>query len=88
MDTCFPLQVLQPLRLRTRSPLRWDERYMTYIRRARMLPLARVVSSGLHAMDGPLLTALVDHSRPEAHFFYLPFTEVLITMQDVDMILG
>jgi hypothetical protein len=52
-----PFQALQPLRARTHSPLRWDERYVPYLRWAGLLPLARVVCAGLPVMDAPLLTA-------------------------------
>ena len=81
-------QVLQPLRARTHSPLRWDEPYVPYLRRAGMLPLARVVCARLPVMDAPLLTAFVDRWRPETHSFHLPCGEVSITLQDVAMILG
>ncbi|XP_039824642.1 uncharacterized protein LOC120686486 [Panicum virgatum] len=81
-------EVLAPLRARTHSPLRWDERYVPFLRRAGMLPLARVVCAGLPAMDAPLLTTFVDRWRPETHCFHLPCGEVTITLQDVAMILG
>ena len=61
---------------------------MSYLRRAGLLPLARVVCAGLPVMDSPLLTAFVDHWRPETHAFHLPCGEVSITIQDVAMILG
>ena len=80
--------MLQPLRPRTHSPLRWDERYVSYLSRAGMLPLARVVCMGLPVMDAPLLRAFVDRWRPETHSFHLPCGKVTITMQDVAMILG
>ena len=80
--------MLAPLRARTHSLLRWDERYVPYLRRAGMLPLARVVCAGLPAMDAPLLTTFVDRWRPETHSFHLPCGEVTITLQDVAMILG
>ena len=82
------LQELEPLRPRTHSPLRWDERYAPYLRRAGLLPLARVVNEGLPAMDGPLLTAFVDRWHPETHTFHLPCGEMTVTLQDVAMIPG
>ena len=84
----FPFQALQPLRARTHSPLRWDEWYAPYLRRAGLLPLARVVCAGLPVMDAPLLTAFVDRWSLETHSFHLPCGEVSITLQDVAMILG
>ena len=82
------LQELEPLRPRTHSPLRWDERYAPYLRRAGLLPLARVVNEGLPAMDGPLLIAFVDRWCPETHTFHLPCGEMTVTLQDMAMILG
>ena len=84
----FPYQVVQSLRAHTHSPLRWDERYVPYHRWAGMLCQARVVCTGLPAMNAPPLTAFVDRWRPETHSFHLPCGEVTITMQDVTMILG
>ncbi|RLN03246.1 hypothetical protein C2845_PM13G10090 [Panicum miliaceum] len=81
-------EVLQPLRPRTHTPLRWDERYAPFLRRAGLLPLARVVCAGLSVMDAALLSAFVDRWRPETHSFHLPCGEVTITMQDVAMIVG
>jgi hypothetical protein len=81
-------QVLDPLRVRVHKPLDWDERYAQYLRRAGFLPLARLVNAGLPAMDGTLLTAMVDRWRTETHTFHLPCGEVGITLEDASMILG
>ena len=61
---------------------------MLYIRRAGLLPLARVVNEGLPMMDGPLLTVFVDRWHPETHTFHLPCGVMTVTLQDVAMILG
>jgi hypothetical protein len=82
------LQYLSPLRIRTHSPLPWDDRYTEYIRRAGFLPLARLITVGLPMMDSSALTALVDRWRPETHTFHLPAGELTVTLQDVAMLLG
>ena len=52
---------LPPLRPRTHTRAhQWDERYMSYIRRAGFLELVRVVNHGLPPLDPALLTAVVD----------------------------
>nr|CCI55407.1 PH01B015M02.8 [Phyllostachys edulis] len=68
-------------------PLDWDERYVTHVRSAGLLALARIVINGLPRIDGSTLTALVDQWRPETHTFHLSSGEMAITLQDVGMIL-
>jgi hypothetical protein len=77
-----------PLRIRTHSPLSWDERYAPFIRRAGFLPLARIVSGHQPMIDSTALMALVDRWRPETHMFHLLCGEITMMMQDVTMILG
>jgi hypothetical protein len=69
------------------SPLSWDERYAPFIRRARFLPLARIVFGHLPVMDSAALTTLIDRWHPETHTFHLLCGEITVTLQDVTMIL-
>ena len=39
-------------------------------------------------IDRPLITCLVERWRPEAHTFHVPVEEMMITLQDVAIILG
>jgi hypothetical protein len=52
------------------------------------LPLAWLVNRGLLLMDNAALTTLMDRWHPDTHTFHLPFGEITVTLQDVDMILG
>jgi hypothetical protein len=76
-----------PLRIHTHSPLSWDERYTPFIWRAGFLPLALIVSGHLLMMNSAVLTPLVDWWSPETHTFHLPCGEIMVTLQDVAMIL-
>jgi hypothetical protein len=85
----FVLQRLPVLRMRTHATvLRWDDRYAPYLARAGLHDLARVVNAGLLDLDAPLLTAFVDRWRPETHTFHVPCGEMMVTLQDVAIILG
>jgi hypothetical protein len=84
---CVP-QCLHPLRIHMHSPLTWDERYMSFIWHAGLLPLDQLLTGGLPMMDLTALTTLVDRRRPETHMFHLPCGETTVTLQDVTMILG
>lgn len=53
-------EFLTPLRLRTHSVHRWDERYAPYIRRAGFLELVRTYLTKLPTLDPALLSAAVD----------------------------
>ncbi|CAN6310225.1 unnamed protein product [Urochloa humidicola] len=82
------VEVVRPLRIRTHNTLAWDDRYASYIHRARFLPVALLVKDGLPKMDNAALTALIDRWRPETHTFHLPCGEMTVTLQDVVMLFG
>jgi hypothetical protein len=79
---------LKPLRIRTHTPLHWDLLYELFICRAGFLPLARLVNRSLPLMDAAALMRLVDWWRSETHTFHLPSGKIMVTLQDVTMILG
>jgi hypothetical protein len=80
-------QRLHPLRIRTHSPLMWDEWYESFIHHAGFLPLAQLINRGPSLMDAAALTALVDRWSPEIHTFHLLSGATTVMLQDVVMIL-
>nr|GMC80579.1 receptor-like protein 12 [Ipomoea batatas] len=63
----------------------FDDRVMAYIQLAGFDGMSRL--ERIH-LDWPLITAMVERWRPETHCFQLPFGEVTITLQDVEVLLG
>jgi hypothetical protein len=80
--------VLHLLRIRTHSPLTWDERYPLFIRRAGFLLLGQLVTGSLTLMDSATLMALMHRWCPETHKFHLPCGDTMVTLQDVTIILS
>ena len=66
-----------------------DQRYVPLLRDTGLLPIARLLDLD-HAFqfDAPLLSALVDHWRPETHTFHFRWGEMTVTLQDVAMLTG
>nr|GMC83006.1 serine/threonine-protein phosphatase 7 long form homolog [Ipomoea batatas] len=63
----------------------FDDRVMAYIQLAGFDGLSRL--ERIH-LDWSLITAMVERWRPKTHCFQLPFGEVTITLQDVEVLLG
>ena len=40
------------------------------------------------SLDWSLITSLVERWRPKTHTFHLPIGEMIVTLQDIAMILG
>nr|GLL37542.1 hypothetical protein Saspl_014046 [Ipomoea trifida] len=62
-----------------------DDRIERLLRQSGFYGVTRL---GYMKLDHHLITALVEHWRPEVHAFHLPFGEVTITLQDVEVLLG
>jgi hypothetical protein len=72
-------------------------RFYGPLARAGLLPFALMMegtnqedgsTTPMSRMDEALLTGLVDRWRPETHTFYLPFSEMTVTLKDVVMLTG
>jgi hypothetical protein len=66
----------------------FDNRYEPFLRRANLLAVANVVSRGMLVFNAMAITAVVDRWRPGTHSFDLPCDEMMVTLEDVAMILG
>ena len=62
-----------------------DPRIATYITDAGLDGLLRVPHMDI---DHALITALVERWRSEMHSFHLPYGEMTITLQDMEVIMG
>ena len=54
----------------------------------RLLGLERLHMVPSIKLDHALITAFVERWRPETHSFHLPHGEMMITLQDVEVIIG
>lgn len=60
-------------------------RIVSYITRAGLYGLYAL---GFIQLDWALITALVERWRTETHTFHLPYGEMTITLEDVEVLLG
>ncbi|XBH97812.1 hypothetical protein VPH35_127430 [Triticum aestivum] len=66
--------------------MQYDERYSSYIRRARMLGFVLQFKRQSPTLVHSALTALIDRWRPETHSFHLTCGEMTVTLEDFGMI--
>ena len=62
-----------------------DDRVLDIVKRVRLEGLYRTSS---REIDHNLITTFVERWRPETHTFHLPHGETMITLQDVEVLLG
>ena len=67
------------------SMWRVDPRISPYVIRVGFYGIYRL---GHIMIDWPLITCLVERWRPKTHTFHVPVREMMITLQDVAIILG
>jgi hypothetical protein len=65
----------------------FDERYVPLLCQANMLVVANIAHHGIPVFNATAITAMVDRWRPETHSFHLPCGEMIVTLEDVAMIL-
>uniref|UniRef100_A0A7N2MYQ3 Aminotransferase-like plant mobile domain-containing protein n=1 Tax=Quercus lobata TaxID=97700 RepID=A0A7N2MYQ3_QUELO len=71
--------------LRKRCPIVVDDRVLDIVKRVGLEGLYR---TPCREIDHNLITAFVERWRPETHTFHLPYGETMITLQDVEVLLG
>jgi hypothetical protein len=66
----------------------FDERYVPLLHQANLLGIVEIVHRGMLVFNAMAITAMVDRWRPETHSFHLPCGEMIVTLENVAMILG
>nr|GMD70625.1 serine/threonine-protein phosphatase 7 long form homolog [Ipomoea batatas] len=84
MDPDFNARI-KPCRYDGQTVVPSDERMINYLRIAGFYGVSHLRDIRL---DHSLIAALIERWRPEVHAFHLPFGEVGITLQDVEVLLG
>ena len=62
-----------------------DDRVLDIVKRVGLEGLYR---TSFREIDHNLITAFVERRRPETHTFHLPHGETMITLQDMEVLLG
>jgi hypothetical protein len=66
----------------------FDERYVPLLHQANLLAIVEIIHRGMPVFNATAITAMVDRWRPETHSFHLLCGEMMVTLEDVAMILG
>jgi hypothetical protein len=65
----------------------FDEHYVPLLRQANLLAIAEIVRHGMPVFNVMAITAMVNRWWPETHSFHLPCGEMMVTLEEVAMIL-
>jgi hypothetical protein len=68
--------------------MHFDNCYLSYLRRANLLPITNIIHRGMPDFNAPAITTMVDRWRSETHSFHLPCDKMTVTLENVAMILG
>jgi hypothetical protein len=66
----------------------FDNRYLPYLQRVSILPIANIVHRGMSVFNASAITVIVDRWRLETHSFHMSCDEMIVTLDDMAMILG
>jgi hypothetical protein len=66
----------------------FDEQYVPLLRQANLLAITNIVHRGMPMFNATTITAMVDRWRLETHSFHLPCSEMMVTLEDVAIIVG
>jgi hypothetical protein len=65
-----------------------DERYVPLLHQVNLLAVANIVCCGMPVFNATAITMMVDRWRSKSHSFHLSCGEMMVTLEDVAMILG
>jgi hypothetical protein len=65
----------------------FDERYVPLLCQANLLVIIEIIHRGMQVFNAMAITAMMDRWRPKTHSFHLPCGEMMVTLEDVTMIL-
>jgi hypothetical protein len=66
----------------------FDKLYVPLLCQANLLAITKIVRRGMPVFNAMAIMAMVDRWRPETHSFHLLCGEMMMTLEDMAMILG
>jgi hypothetical protein len=66
----------------------FDERYVPLHRQANLLAIAKIVHHGMPVFNATSIMAMVDRRRSDTRSVHPPCGKMMVTLEDVGMILG
>jgi hypothetical protein len=65
----------------------FDDRYVPFLQQANLLAIANIISHGMPVFSATTIKTMMDRRRPETHSFHLLCGKMMMTLEDVVMIL-
>jgi hypothetical protein len=66
----------------------FNELYVPPLRQVSLLVIANIVCRGMPVFNAMAIMTMVDRWRPETHSFHLSCSKMMVTLEDMAMILG
>jgi hypothetical protein len=66
----------------------FNNHYLPLLRQVNLLAITNIIDRGMPVFNATAIMTMVDRWRPKTNSFHLPCGEMMVTHEDVTMILG